>query len=102
MADANQKIDATKRKLAEIALDALLYQMGVKNNAAQWWFQGAEVAQDRDGRYFLLAKISPKLPLDETTGWPYGLPHDSNGVPVRSSRENLGWHAPTSAFPTNP
>jgi len=77
-------IDNVRRKLADMALKALVYQM--RGLSTAWWFQGAEIKKDRDGVYFLLAKIHPKVPLDDT-GWPYGLPHDSEGVKVRSSRQ---------------
>jgi len=78
------EIDNVRRKLAEIARKALIFQMSGISQA--WWFEGATVSKDRDGVYFLLAKIHPKVPLDDT-GWPYGLPHDSNGIKVRSSRQ---------------
>lgn len=83
MGQANEEVDKVRRRLVDIALKSLLYQMSGISQA--WWFQGAEVAKDRDGAYFLLARIHPKVPLDDT-GWPYGLPQDVNGVKVRSSR----------------
>lgn len=85
MAQSDEQVDAVRRHLADLALKALLFQMSGLSNA--WWFQGASVQKNRDGTYFLLAKINPKAPLDET-GWPYGLPQDSNGVKVRSDRTN--------------
>jgi hypothetical protein len=92
MAYTNDKTDAVKRKLAELARERLDYDMGWPKNAV-WWYQGSEVARDKDGRYYVLAKIHPKLPMDDT-GWPYGLPHTANNVQVRSSRANPEWHEP--------
>lgn len=89
---SDDKVDPTRRKLAEIARETLDGQMGWPSNAV-WWYQGSEVAQDKDGGFFVLAKIHPGLPMDDM-GWPYGLPHTSNGVQVRSSRAIPGWHSP--------
>jgi len=83
MGEAEDEATKVKRKLADMALKQLLYQMSGISQA--WWFQGAEVGTNPDGTYYLLAKIHPKVPLDET-GWPYMLPHDVNGLKVRSSR----------------
>jgi hypothetical protein len=94
MGDA--KVDAIWLKLVQAAEKALWHTMG-RPGDVPWWLEGIEIKQDRDGKYYLLAKISEKLPMDDT-GWPYGLPHDQDGIQVRSSRANPLWHQPGQAI----
>ncbi len=93
---ANPKIAAIRLKIVQNAEKALWHTMG-RPGDVPWWFQGVEIKTDRDGKYFLLAHISTKLPLDDT-GWPYGLPHDQDGIRVESDRANPLWHQPGQDF----
>lgn len=92
-------VDNVQLKLAQIAEKALWRTMG-RPGDVPWWFRGVEIAQDRDGNYFLKALIHNGLPMDDT-GWPYGLPHTSEGVKVVAERENPDAMLPVKLGPTN-
>jgi len=97
MGNDNATVDAVKARLAQLAQQKLDYTMGWPDNAV-WWYLGSSVQKTSDGGYYLLAKISEKVPLDSDTGWPYGLPHDVGGVQVQSSRANPLWHQPGQPY----
>lgn len=98
MSDAEKKVDDVRLKMAEIAKKALWRTMG-RPGDVPWWFVDARIAQDRDGNYFLKGIISDKLPMDDT-GWPYGLPHTSEGVKVVAERQNPNSVEPVKLGPT--
>lgn len=92
-------VEDVQLKLAQIAEKALWRTMG-RPGDVPWWFRGVEIAQDRDGNYFLRALIHNGLPMDDT-GWPYGLPHKSEGVKVVAQREDPNSPLPVKLGPTN-
>ncbi len=98
-----QKVDGTKRKLAEIAANALNSTMGFNLGAAPWWYLGASPAQVQ-GDWYVEARINESLTLDSMTGWPYGLPHESEGVKVKPRQVKPTWKDPnlvTQQFESN-
>lgn len=98
MSDAEKKVDDVRLKMAQIASKALWRTMG-RPGDVPWWFKDVRIAQDRDGNYFLKGIISDKLPMDDT-GWPYGLPHTSEGVKVVAERQNPNSVEPVKLGPT--
>lgn len=99
-----QKVDSTKKKLAEIAANQLNSTMGFNLGAAPWWFMGASARQDNNGEWYVEGRVNESLTLDSMTGWPYGLPHESEGVKVRPRQVKATWKDPnlvTQQFANN-
>lgn len=104
MGDA-EKVKSTQQKLAEIGARALNKTMGFDHGAAPWWYMGSSPKRDRQtGEWYVEGRVNEKLTLDAMTGWPYGLPHDSEGVKVRPRQVAPGWRDPnlvTQQFESN-
>jgi len=89
-----EKVDDTKMRLAEIAANALNSTMGFSVGASPWWFLGASPRIGRDGEPYVEGRVNDRLTLDAMTGWPYGLPHESEGVKVKPKQVSPTWKDP--------